>query len=53
MTVQLGDPGGNPIRMLLLFIRVLEKFGLDSFGVDSRRHVVVAAVTEHARQLGS
>ncbi|MGB6562876.1 MAG: hypothetical protein WBE69_09755 [Candidatus Binataceae bacterium] len=39
MTVQLGDPGGNPIRVLLLVIRVLEKFGLDSLGVDSRRHV--------------
>jgi len=48
LPAQLHDSFRDLIRVLLLFIRMLEKLRRRSLSVDARRHEVVSLVSEHA-----
>src|SRR5262245_221023 len=52
LAAELSDPLGEPVRVDLLLIGVLEEFVHDRAGVDARRHVVVPLVAQDAYDLG-
>src|SRR5262245_13992937 len=49
---ELRDPLGEPVRVDLLLVGVLEEFVHDCAGVDARRHVEVPLVAQDAYDLG-
>jgi len=49
--LQLSDPLSNLIGMHLLFVRMFEELLAHRIGVDTRRHVVMAFVTEDTHDL--
>ena len=48
---ELHDPLGDEIGVALLLVGVLEELSGHRLGVDARRHVVVALVTQDAHEL--
>ena len=49
---ELGDPLGDPARVLVFLLRVLTELGARRFRMPALRHVVVALVAQHADELG-
>ena len=52
LAAELRDPLGDPVRVLLLGARVLEKLVSDGARVNPGGHVVVALVAQDAHDLG-
>src|SRR5262249_12333948 len=52
LTAQLFDTLGDAVRVALLVIRMLEKFGSGSVFMDASCHVVMKAISQNAYDLG-